>query len=289
MNIRRLLPILALCLLTACQKDFDELNDTRQRWVEFSFDPSEYFSDILVTTKHGYALGASTELEEGYGLRIVGYCYEADSILTARTTIFGDMQHGLTMKFKHLDKDIQYHFLFIADIVKYDSEVDYYETWFQLVTSDLDDFYMMSFDRNELVAYNMLLYAEMDVGPANQAIAVEMSQITFNGYLVFTNLEDVSRVSATADYYQSFYIDNLMGKLIRTYDLGIKDGDGNTVVFPITASHADKSIKVDVTSHNGTFFSSYTITIRDPQHRPFVATVDCSTHQLTNLTLFEKP
>ena len=123
MNIRQLLPILALCLMTACQKDFDELNDTRQRWVEFTFDPSDYFSDILIVTEQGFKLGASSMLELDCKLRIVGYCFDADSVLIAKNTVFGDMQHELTMKFKHLDGDTQYHCLFIADIVQYYSEV----------------------------------------------------------------------------------------------------------------------------------------------------------------------
>ena len=40
-----------LLVLFACKKDFDENNDTDQRWVDFSFDPSDYFSDILVATE----------------------------------------------------------------------------------------------------------------------------------------------------------------------------------------------------------------------------------------------
>lgn len=289
MNIRRLLPILALCLLTACQKNFDELNDTRQRWVEFTFDPSNYFSDILVATDQGYELGASTELEDGYGLRIVGYCYDADSTLVAKVVVFGDMQHDLNMKFKHLDGDTQYHFLFVADIVKYDSDVDFYETWYQLVPSNLDDFYIISFDRSEMAAYNILLHTTLDVTPANQAIAVQMVPITFNGYLIFTNLEEIIRISATVRYHQSFFIHSLAGRVKDFYNLEFQNDIGDTMVFPITASHADNSITVNVTSNNGIINSSYSIGIQDSEHQPFVATINCRTHQLTDLTLYKRP
>ena len=286
MNIRRLLPILAICLLTACQKDFDELNDTRQRWVEFSFDPSEYFSDILVATEHGYELGASTALDPNYKLRIVGYCYDADSVLIAKNTVFGDMQQMLTMEFKHLDKDCQYHFLFLSDIVQFYSDTDYYEIWYQLLTRNLGNMYVMSQKREKKPAYNVLLKALIDITPSNQTMAVPLSPITFNGYCAFTNHDGISASNLVSAYHESFFIRNMEGR-DRPFHAHVNMGEvGNTAIIGITASYADKSVDVRITNNAGGLNTATTLTIQNPERRPFVATIDYNTLQLTKLELY---
>lgn len=286
MNLRRFLPILALCLMTACQKDFDELNDTRQRWVAFTFDPTDYFSEVLVATEQGYELSASSEFKDGYGLRIVGYCYDADSLLVAKNTVFGDLKHELSMKFKHLYDDTQYHFLFIADIVKYDSEVDYYETWYQLMTSRFNDFYLISFDRSAIPSYNILLDAELDTTPNNQTIRVQMSQITYNGYCVLCNFEDFNPIDVSVLYSQSFYIIGMARKELISHNLGSLIEEGNSIVFPITASYADQSVGIQLKSYSNGLNSTTSLTLPNPERRPFVATINCETHQLANLTFY---
>ena len=281
-----LITFIALCLLTACQKDFDELNDTRQRWVAFTFDPSDYFSEVLVATDQGYELGASTELEDGYGLRIVGYCYDADSLLVAKNTVFGDLQHELAMRFKHLDGETCYHFLFIADIVKYDSEVDYYETWYQLMTNSLSSFYLISFDRSEIASYNMLRDAELDVTPANQTIEVQMSPITYNGYCVLTNFDGFIQTEVSAHYSQSFYPIEMSCKERIFHNLGMLNGEGDSVVFPITVSYADQSFGIQLKTNSNGLNSTTSLTIPNPECRPFVATINCETHQMNSLIYY---
>ena len=211
MNMRRLLPIIAILLLAACQKDFDELNDSRQRWVEFSFDPSEYLSNILVATDQGYELGAN-DLDPGYMFRIEGYCYDSEDLLVDKIHTFGDSKHDMTLKFNHLNCDSLYRFLFIADVVEYNSEVDYFEIWYQLMTNNFETFYLAAFDRSDQATRNLLLDASMYAQPSNQTLAVQMQPLSFNGYCIFTNLEDIDGLIVTAIHVQTFYYHSLKGK-----------------------------------------------------------------------------
>ena len=283
--MRKLLLILPLLCLLACQKNFDEFNDTDQRYVTFSFDSSGYFSEVLLRDGGDYHFCTSTNLESGYGLRITGYCYDADSVLVEKANVFGDLQHVLRLKFKHLSRDMEYHFLFLSDVVEYDTDVDYYETWFQLLTYNLDAFYIVAFERHDDARFDMLRLSSMNVVPDNNIIDVEMNNISYNGFVVFTNVDDSFELSGTVGYYQSFSVDGMSGKNRIFNTIDVPQGV-SSFVLPISVCYADKMITLLMKKRVGGNDHSFTLRFNDNEHRPFVATVDCAAEQITDLTLY---
>lgn len=284
--MKKLLMILSLLCLLACQKDFDELNDTDQRNVTFTFDPSGYFDEVLLCDGNEYHMCTSTNLDDGYGLRIVGYCYDAHNNLIAKSNVFGDLQHGMSIRFKHLLRDVKYHFLFVADIVEYDSEVDYYEEWFQLLTYNLEYFYVVSFERRTDKRYDILLSATVDMSPGNNTVAVDMHPIMYNGYVVFTNLSDAFEVNGTIMYYQKMKINDFDGENRLEHKINIPYGHSKIIV-PITATYADNFFSFNMKKKIGNIEKTYSFKFYDREHRPFVATIDCTdTIKIKELILY---
>lgn len=270
--MRKLLLILPLLCLMACQKNFDELNDTDQRNITFSFNPSGYFSEVLLRDGSNYHLCTTTDLDPGYGLRITGYCYGADSVLVAKTQVFGDLQNGLTLNFKHLYRDTKYHFLFLADIVEYDSDLDYYEIWFQLLANNLKDFYVVSFERRDDKRYNVLLSATLDIAPENKIVKVEMKPIAYNGYVIFKNLGNLNW-SSTVMYYNKMLVNHLKGQDRTEHNISYPQGQ-SSFILSLNPTNADNLLTFRIKKTTGSQVNNYTLRVQNSEHRPFVATID---------------
>ncbi|MBO4573926.1 MAG: hypothetical protein J5708_01190 [Bacteroidales bacterium] len=278
--------LLSLCL-TACQKNFDELADTDHREVTFTFNTSGYLDSILMPTAGGsYAIGGPDTIDSDHAIRMVGYCYNQNNELVKKQTSFGDLQHNIELKFNHLDRNIEYHFLFLADVVTFNTETDYYELWFHLLTDKIEDFYMVSFDNDDNPAYNILLRSSIDVTPSNQTVEIEMEKITYNGYCILTNLDGISAIEYAALYYQSFTINEIHG-LNRVLHNNKKELNGESfIVYPLTISYADRSTTIRINKVIGGSQQTSTVRIENQNQRPFVATVDCNNIALTDIKYY---
>lgn len=285
--MRRLLLILLLLGMVSCQKNFDEIVDTDHREVTFVFNTSDYLDYILMPADDGsYSIASSMVIDSDHAIRVVGYCYDQNNNLVKKQISFGNLQHNIQLKFNHLDRNIQYHFLFLADVVKFNTETDYYELWFHLLTNNVEDFYIVSFDRDDNPAYNVLLRSSMDVTPSNQTVNVEMEKITYNGYCILTNLDGINTIEYAALYYQSFKINEIHG-LNRVLHNNKKELNGESfLVYPLTISYADKSTTMKITNTIGGSQQTGTVRINNENCRPFVARINCATIELTEVTLY---
>lgn len=195
MKNKLLLIIPFLFLLASCERDFDEIADTQQRHINFIFNTDGLFTDVLSKTNDGYSLTKLMSLPTDYLLRITAYGYDlSDSLIFTKTILLDDLTRQ-SLKVRHLLKSEEYRFIFVADIVKSDPYVDYYETWFQLGTKRWSDFYVYSEQRHDEASLNCMASSRMIISPDNQDVEVNFKSITYNGFCVFENLEGVDRLS----------------------------------------------------------------------------------------------
>ena len=283
---RTIFAILALIGLCACHKDFDELEDTDQRQVVFSFMPQDYLSSVLVPTEEGFSFYSQDQLDTEHRLRIEGYCFDSNDSLLVKTIGFTNLQNELTLCFKHLHRDSTYHFRFVADIVQYKSDMDYFEVWYQLGYQSLSTFYLASFEQENQAQYNVLLTADSTLSPSNQLVQVSMRPITYNGYCIFTELEGVDKLDGYTGRYSSFYLKKMRGIRTINTEYEFHPFSESHFVLPITASYANDSISLKVQRTTITGQSSKTFSIHNNEHRPFVAVINCQTLEIESLNLY---
>ena len=93
--MKKLLYFLCMCGIFACQEDFDELKDTQQRHVLFTFHVEELFSKVLVANGDTYQLGEVCELPADYRMRITVYGYDHFDSLIYEKTVLSDYSESL--------------------------------------------------------------------------------------------------------------------------------------------------------------------------------------------------
>ena len=280
--IYHILALMLICTATACQDDFDELEDTNQRHIVFTFNTDSLFAEILYAEGENFYLKALDKLPSDYRLRITAYCYDSkDALYYTETIISHEKKCMQQMKIRHLKKNVTYRFVFVADVVKYDPYVDYYETWFQLNTDYWSDFYIYSDQRNEDAEKNIMGTATMQLKPNNQSCCVAFYPITYNGFCVFDNLENVDRLSGHVLYNFSFWLRTLnwWWRSSLAYEFDYRNPQGN-IVKPISLSHSDSIIPVMLRSMTIDGVDSLQIDIPNSGRRPFVATFNCETMEL---------
>lgn len=284
--MKKLLLIILLLCLVSCQKNFNKLTDTDQRSITFRFNPNDYFAHILLHDNGEYHLCTSIDLDEGYNLQITGYCYDTEGMLVAKQQVFGDLEHDLTLLFKHLYRNQQYHFLFMADIVENDSDLYYYEIWFQMHTNELSGFYTTSFESRVDKRYNVLLSANMDVTPDNNTMTVDMNPIAYNGYFVFKNLDE-SIWSGTIMFYNRMLVVGCKG-VDRTEHMIKFPQNQSSFIITHNAHNGDNFFTFNIKKTEEDIVHNYNIRVIDKEHRPFVATIDFASGvpEVTNVKLY---
>jgi len=287
-NIRKI-PVLLLLLaaFTACQADFDELRDTQQRYAEFMFCTDSLFARTLLYDGSSYVIGAPATLPSDCRLRITSYCYAPTGRLVYSHK---SLHNGLTsepLRIRHLYKDQTYRFLFIADIVKHDPHVDYYETWFQMSTDRWDAFYLYADNRRDDPLYNIAATAVIEQQPDNQTTQVVLMPVTYNGYLVFRHLDAIERLAGEVVYINSIRLSTMdyisHGSFAYAFEYHSPSGE---IIKPLSLSDADELVMTTLRALTVTGRDTVFIDLLNNDKRPFVATIDCEKRELENCIFY---
>lgn len=266
--------VFALCM-TSCEPNFDEIRDTDQRSVTFHVNLDNFFSDVLVDSNGDFHYEDGTALDDHHRIRITMHCFDDKGDLVEKSTLFSTVGGKPTFSIKHIDKNRQYKFIFLADVVQYNSEIDFYETWYQLMNSHLDQFYLTALDRKALAIENTVRRNVTELYPDNQEMEVILTPVTNNGYIVFVNPDSTSKVSGTVLLYQSMYANTLNGITRVYYPYDIPKQNGHIPTLPVTATSPDNNIVLKVVTQFGSHKDSVIRTFPNTNHKPFVVTVDC--------------
>lgn len=275
--------ILILFLFSACERNFDELNDTEQRSVTFSFNTDGFFDEVLVFEDGVCSLGDYSGMDEQHRIRVNGYCYDGKGELVGQETLFAKLGEKSELKFKHLYQDLEYQFIFLADVVQFRSVDDYYETWYQLKIRRKEQFYLASFELEVPAKYNVVKRKIMNAKPSNQTLEVDMEPVTYNGYVEFVNLNsNVQKVCAYTGTYQSLYVTSLQGIIFKGKYYENADPHQIATIVPITATMADNEVLIDARLYRPSATDSTIQSISTTNHRRFFATFDCQTMNITS-------
>lgn len=283
---------IAICCVaafTACKDDFDELEDTSQRHIEFFLDTSNLFEQVLTQAGGSFQTSLQKQLPNGCQLRIASYCYDSNDSLVSATTQLTDKPGMHKVKVRHLEKDQSYRFFFLADVVKYDTSVDYFETWFQMNTKNRKEFYLYADNRNDDAHQNVVLSAESEQTPANQQVTVSLQSITYNGYCRFTNLSGIDRLNGYVAYVNSINLSTQrwMRRSSMAYEFVYHNPAATTdIVKPVTLSCADSIVTVSLRKLSLSEADSVIFDIPNTQRRPFVTTIDCQTLELIDCKFY---
>lgn len=269
-------------VLTACQDDFDELADSSQRRISFTIDTTHFFDSVLVAQGNTYVLGTPSTLDADHQLRITAYCYDQQEKLQQSQTTLSDNMQAASIAFRHLDKDTQYRFVFVADVVKSDPYVDYYESWYQLNTRQWSTFYLFSDSRNATPQLDVVQTATLTAKPANQTLPVTLQLLTINGYVVLDNANTADRLTGYASYVNAFMLKTKawQRRTSLAYEFSYYSPLEHSITMPLSLCYADSiiNLKVRRTSIAGT--DSIVSNIANNGRRPFVATIDCESMTL---------
>lgn len=281
-----LLIIIVVCL-AACQKDFDEVEDTNQRHIDFLIDTGNLLSDVLFSQSNTFWLGVTDSITSAHRVRVSAYCYDATGNLVASQHHIVPSLGQTTITFRHLLKQTSYHFVFLADVVRTDEHLDYQETWYQLATKHRNTAYLFSNEMSKSVVENILKHAATDVEPSNQAVSVTLQPATYNGYIVLTHTDDVFKLNGTYGYSASLSTEGLTTRKSATSSFVSFYSNGTDALWPVTLTKNDTTLQfsLDVsTSTNG--LQSLTEEVSIDQRRPFVVFFDCSSLSITDVKYY---
>ena len=280
--------IILLFSFTSCQKDFNELIDSNQRRITFTFDLSHLFDEILVEQSGEYSLGIIPQLDEKHLLRITSYCYDSSDSLLQCHTLLSSRFTLVNQSFRHLDKNLDYHFVFVADVVKSDPNVDFYETWYQMNTRSFQSFYFFSDSRSEQAKYDVMQVSTLKAKPNNQTINVSLEAMTYNGYCQLTNANKSDRITGFATYVNDFKMSSRSWRRRASlaYEFSHYHPEAPTITQPLNLCYADSIIFIKLHSTTLTGTDSLTVKIPNIERRPFVLTIDCEAMQMTECKFY---
>lgn len=268
-------------LLISCKKDFNEIEDSDQRHIIFTFNTDSLFANLLCYDGDYYIIPKVINLPSNYRIRITAYCFDQDDILFHSEQIFTDLHADQQLKIRHLNKNHTYRIAFIADIVKYNSSIDFYETWYQLGTSSWSTIYLYADDRNDNAIYDVVGLATSLVQPSNQKEEVYFLPVTYNGFYQFTNFNTIDRLEGSIQSSISFVISTLEKKSNSSlpYQFDYRNPQEN-INIPVSLSYADSLVLLQLITTSLLSIDTTNITISNLQRRPFVATIDCQKREL---------
>ena len=271
----------SLSVITSCQPDFDEINDTTQRNITFTFSTSDMFSQVLKMKDGEFEKGRTFSLPEYMCTRISSYCYDnSDSLIDRRTSRIRS-DEDIALNFRHLQKDSIYHFVFLADFVKQDEHLDY-ETWFQLEYDKYDSFYLFWGTQHKDPALNLLMYSELNASPANQTVFVELDPLVNNGYIVLENVEGIEQLSGELKYPAMILVDNLTTKVVNSQSFNYIMPT-TSIYIPLSVPYTSDMLVFNLKKTR--FDEEKSVSFKDIslKYFPCVVVVDCNTMSLSNI------
>lgn len=277
--------VLAACI-SACEPNFDEIRDTDQRSVTFEVDVSNMFANVLVPEGDGFVLGDNSGLDDRYRVRITARCYDLAGQLVDRVTLFTTLDARPEIRIRHLDKNQEYQFVFLADVVEFYSEDNFYETWYQLNDKTIENFYITAFERVDTAKYNVILNKILELYPDNQRVEITMDPLSYNGFFLFTNSEGVEALSGNYGYYESLSVLTSSGISRDTIHYELPLTDPTKMAIPLTASYADDVVSLRIRKRTSAGNATILRTLSNPSRKPFVATVDCGSMNIVNYVFY---
>ncbi len=280
MNRSILLIISLISMLTACTRDFDPLRDSEQRNPVFRFETAKLLDNLLAIYPTHSAMGMEN-LDEGQRIRISLYCYDTTGRLVDKASTFVQQGVDPAITLRHLTRDIPYRFIFFGDIVEYENDVIFYERWYQLSYSQLDRFYIkiLEWDIVDSKA-NALWFYDTIMAVENQSYHIPLRQITYNGFVCFTNSDDVQKLTLAVNRHNSLVISPFSGK----------DTDDRTIIIsgPIpqqgcigyTLPIVDADIPLNITMVTSGGLDTVSALVHNPERRPFTIFFDCVTRTI---------
>ena len=287
-KLHLLIYIMCTCALTACKDDFDELTDSSQRRITFTITLEHFFDNVLVAQGDNYSMRAPATLDANHQLRITAYCYDAQEQLQQRLTTLSSNMQTENVTFRHLDKNTTYLFVFVADVVKSDPYVNYYETWFQLDTRQWSSFYMFSDSRSTMPQHDAVQTARLLAAPANQEVTVQLEPLTYNGYVVLDNANKTDRLTGYAGYVNAFMLKtkSWQRRTSVAYEFKYYNPLEHSIAMPLNLSYADSVVYVKVKRTSLAGSDSILVNRSNSDRRPFVLTIDCESMQMEDCKFY---
>lgn len=281
-----LLFIFSICFV-ACQKDFDEVEDTNQRHIDFLVDTSNLLSDVLFPQDNTFRLGVADSITTVHRIRVSGYCYDNTGTLVASQHSIVESLGQTMMSFRHLQKQAIYHFVFLADVVKVNKYLDFQETWYQVSTQKRNTAYLFSNTLSNAIVENILKYATTDLEPNNQSVNISLQPVTYNGFIVLMNTNGVNKISGTYSYSSSLLTEDLSTRKSAESTFVSLYANGDNICWPVMLTRNDSELQFSIdisTSEKGTQIATQDITL--DKKRPFVVSFDCSSLQITDIKFY---
>lgn len=280
--------LVSMCIIMACERDFDEIRDSDQRHITFEFETDDIFADMIHYQNGEFYTEKVNNLPPDCKVRISTYCYDDRDSLIYKTHKFSALNVKQRIKVSHLNKDKEYNFVFIADIVEFYTPHEYMETWYQMKTWSYDSFYIYSDNRSANLEKNVLGKTNIRLQPNNQIFQISFTPITYHGFIEFSNLDHINLLEGDITYSASFAISSL--KQLYLANIGYKfrylNPSEKSLILPVSLNYADDLFAINIgttvlgSSHSRTF------TIKNQSKRPFVITLDCDELELTNCKFY---
>ena len=269
----------------SCTDNFDEIRDTDQRYIEFVINNGECLNNVLLPSTDSFTLGSS--IPANARLHISAYCYDTSYKLISSKIFFDNLNSIDTITFRHLDKNNEYVFVIVADIVQYMSSLDYQVTWFQIEPQYATSFYVARFENAQEPVCNLLFKKVIVAKPTNNSVPIEIENIVNTGYIRFCHADDVDKISGDSRVTNEFHPFNDYVISSRTFTFSCNNTENSTdILVPVFATIFDNTIYVKVKTTHDLQQDSAILYIPNYQHRPFVADVNCSTLELDNVNYY---
>lgn len=268
---------MVLMLVLSCQNDFDEWNDTNQRNITFDINIYSFFDDYLCLSDEDFIKGFSKPLNSLDRIRLSCYCYDMNDSLVQYTYLLSNTITKATIQQRHLLKESKYRFEIFADLVWYDSSVDYYETWYQLGVKDINSFYLFCLQPDSMHYRNIVKHKTIYSTADNNKVVVNLNPITINGYCILSNLQDIEMINGYYGYNESFYINSMFGRKRSIHSYSYFPNKRNRIVIPITTAAINDTISLKIKRIILNDVDSTYIYITNPENKCFVSEIDCKT------------
>lgn len=262
--------IILLCLLLwECRKDFNPITDSLMCPMTFNFVTSHLFDTVLAERDGVFKIGDSSDIPEGYELRIVSYCYDSKNTLLRTDEVYSDELADLKLKVPYVFRSEQYRFVFVADFVKNGSSY-----WYPLSMSQLSSAYLRRSNNNPVEKAQFAYRGMWEGIPMQQVIDIELIPITYNCFCIFHNLEDLDKIEISLGYCNSVHLcDDSYDETVYRHSLTQIFPDKD-IIIPLVLTDKDDNLSISVNRKYYSDKDTLAGRFNNPLKAPFVLTLD---------------